>query len=146
MKRLLFIERDETFGNSLRKAFGNCKTQITVTRSLAHATELIVKTAFDLILMDVTINEKNDGLTLVTMLRDQQIFTPVCFITNTTAQSLEEELFNQNCLKIISKTLEVDKIIREIDEALYLATEAMPRFRSINKKLSVAKKFLGNQL
>jgi len=146
MKQLLYVENEEALGNSLKKAFGNCKTQITVTKSLAHAAQLISVTLFDLILMDVTINEEKDGIRLINMLREKHVFTPVCFITNTTAESLEEELFNQNCLKIISKTLDVDKIIREVDEALYLATEAMPRFYSINKKLSVAKKFLGNQL
>ena len=102
MNKILLIEDDNILCELIKEYFNENNYHISYCKSQNKALEIISKEIFDLLLLDVKI-ENGNGFDLLQQIREQNINTPAIFTTSLNNISDLEKGFSIGCNDYIKK-------------------------------------------
>lgn len=114
-KKILIVEDDEDFLFILEKAFKSSGFDVSTAKDGEAGFNAALKNKPDIILSDVLL-PRADGPTMAQRLKDQNVKTPVIFLTNVT---MENRGGNMEKVEYLMKSkLHLDEIVEEIKKKL----------------------------
>lgn len=114
MNKILLIEDDNILCELIKEYFNENNYHISYCKSQNKALEIISKEIFDLLLLDVKI-ENGNGFDLLQQIREQNINTPAIFTTSLNNISDLEKGFSIGCNDYIKKPYELKELLIRVN-------------------------------
>lgn len=110
-KSILIVDDDKTSGFLLNEVLKQRKAKTTIAENTSKFFQKIRSNKYDLVLMDINLNEEKTGIDLANQMKKENIDTPVILQSGSCN---EYPLDNVNCSDMIMKPIRIDSLISKI--------------------------------
>lgn len=117
MHKILFVEDDELYANTLIDYLEDYEFEFTHTNSLNSAIEQIYNHNFDIYLLDINLQDSN-GMELLAKIRESKDTKPALFLTSDSSSKRAVECFGLGCDDYIRKQCDMGEIAERIKLAI----------------------------
>ena len=142
MQSILIVEDDITFSTMLRTWLGKKGFQAETAGSVTAAKRLLEKTAFDLILSDLRLPDK-DGIDLLKWLGEQGLSIPLIMMTSYADIQSAVQAMKLGASDYVAKPVNPDELLKKISEAVKQPAASPRQAPSFGKEESTHQKNAG---
>ncbi|MDZ7860341.1 MAG: diguanylate cyclase [Candidatus Krumholzibacteriota bacterium] len=132
VKNILIVDDDADMCDELKEALHQNNFAITLANTAAEAREELLKTEFDLAILDVYLPDST-GIELAKKIREDNSTTSILMITGYASLDSCLDAWDAGALKFIQKPLDPAKLKSAVNEALRIRDEEERRIRRERK-------------
>jgi len=118
--RILILEDEKTLGISMQEFLEDLGYEVEHYVSSDRAFDAIYKNAYDLLLLDVKVNGKQNGFELLSSLREANIATPAIFITSLNNIEDLTQGYASGCCDYIRKPFDLAELKLRVEQVIKL--------------------------